>query len=189
MLNNKEMLVKVASYDKAICVVADAVIRFKDAMNKQAAYTNLPVAPSNAYQGALADQLKEGPRTMATAAAGGGLGLLLGLLAGAAQKSTPWSPRSLNMGVGGINGLALGTAGALGFEGIRRTIKAKKDVEGYRTAEAQQNGVSDETSEEKEKKAKEVKTASVKSILDSVLNKQAAKKATVRDIFNKVVNK
>ncbi len=37
MLDNKEMLMKVASYDKATCIVANAVINFKDALKKQAA--------------------------------------------------------------------------------------------------------------------------------------------------------
>lgn len=38
MIDKKEMLVKVASYDKTACVLANAVIRFKEAMQKQSAY-------------------------------------------------------------------------------------------------------------------------------------------------------
>ena len=38
MIDKKDMLVKVASYDKATCVLANVVINFKEALQKQSAY-------------------------------------------------------------------------------------------------------------------------------------------------------
>ena len=47
----------------------------------------------------------------------------------------------------------------------------EKDVQKYRAAEAKQNNVPDETSEDKEKKEKETKTASVKEVVNGLLSK------------------
>ena len=172
MLDKKEMLMKVASYDKATCVLAGSIMAYKDLMTKKAAYDNLPVAHSNALQGALADQIVEGPRTLATIGAGGGLGLLAGMLLGAAAKPTPWQPRGANMAAGGTVGAILGTNAASLYEIIRRTIKGKNDVQKYRAAEAKQNGVQDEISKDEEK---ETKTASAKAIVSGVLSKRINK--------------
>lgn len=178
MIDKKDMLVKVASYDKATCVLANTVIAYKEMMAKKAAYDNLPVGRSNALQGALADQIVEGPRTLATIGGGAGIGLLAGLLLGAAKPvqqrsfNNPWAPtRGQNIAAGGTAGAVLGANAASVYELIRRTIKGKKDVQKYRAAEAKQNNVPDETSEDKEKKEKETKTASVKEVVNGLLSK------------------
>ena len=137
MIDKKDMLVKVASYDKATCVLANTVIAYKEMMAKKAA--DPTVAPSNAYFNTAADLLAEQPTTNKRMITGAGIGLIAGLLGGAAfgrPAKAKWNdmrlPKSITMPIGGIYGAGIGAAGASLLESIRLGNKAKESVEKYR---------------------------------------------------------
>lgn len=139
----------------------------KQAIIKKAAteYAELPVQHSNALQGAVADQLAKGPRTIKRLALGGGLGLLAGLAgAGFKSNSNAVTPDEVGAMVLGGGKLGIGVAGA--YDALNRIWELRNDIQAYRAAEKKQTG-----SDKAEDKAdtKEVKTAAVNAIINKVL--------------------
>ena len=115
-------------------------------VNKKAEteYTDLPVRSSNALQGALADQLTKGPRTIQRLVTGGGLGLLAGLTHGVIRANRDRyynNTADIGASVAGGAKLGLGIAGA--YDALNRVVELSDDIKAYRAAERKQQGVSD----------------------------------------------
>jgi len=120
-------------------------------------YDVLPVQHSNALQGALADQLTKGPRTVKRLVTGGGLGLLAGIVGDVigVGKEPNWVP-----GTAAGAGLGLGLAGAGIYDAINRTYELSDDIKAYRGAEAKQQLAREEAKRKREQAQTVSKTAS-----------------------------
>lgn len=167
MIDKKEMLMKVASYDKTACVLSDVVLTYKDMMAKKA---ESEVVPSNVYFNVAADMAAEQPVSQRRILTGAGLGLLAGLLGGVAigkKRSIFTKPgwsRQETIPAGAAAGVMLGSAIPTITESIRLGRKQRELIEKYRAAEAKQNGVD----EDEQKKAASV---SKRELINSIINK------------------
>ena len=216
MIDKKEMLMKVASYDKVACVLANTVMAYSE-LKKKAVFDGSEwqswmtrkdaIEPSNQQHLRAQDN---GALTsfLTSLAIGGGLGYLGDKFTGGKHTSDAVLGGTA---IGGGLALLANLAGkGAGYVMPTRTKEQHDKYQNSGTAAewlipgvANYNKVKtygyalhggektrDDEDKKKKKEDKETKTASVQSIVDGVLNKKAVdKKAVVIKLLNKAISK